>query len=124
MGRNGESGALGLAAARGGVEQGVGARFARFGTGGGTSNVASLPLRDRTDGDAQSRQSKISEFSARTKPAGFEKRRGVHTRKYHLSWVSGLILALSIVKKRGSAARDEQTTTEPTNATSVHNKPY
>ena len=52
MGRNGESGALGLAAARGGVELGVGARFARFGTGGGTSNVASEPLRDRTLGDA------------------------------------------------------------------------
>ena len=51
MGRNGES-AFGLAAARGGVELGVGARFARFGTGGGTSNVASEPLRDRTDGDA------------------------------------------------------------------------
>ena len=46
MGRNGESGALGLAAARGGVELGVGARFARFGTGVGTSNVASLPLFD------------------------------------------------------------------------------
>ena len=52
MGRNGESGALDLAAARGGVELGVGARFARFGTGTGTSNVASEPLRDRTDGDA------------------------------------------------------------------------
>ena len=52
MGRKCESGALGLAAARGGVELGVGARFARFGTGGGTSNVASEPLRDRTDGDA------------------------------------------------------------------------
>ena len=56
MGRNGESGALGLATARGGVELGVGARFARFGTGigigAGTSNVASEPLRDRTDGDA------------------------------------------------------------------------
>ena len=52
MGRNGESGALGLAAARGGVELGVGARFARFGTGAGTSNVASEPLRDRTLGDA------------------------------------------------------------------------
>ena len=51
MGRNGESGAVGLAAARGGVELGVGARFARFGTGG-TSNVASEPLRDRTLGDA------------------------------------------------------------------------
>ena len=42
---NGESGAFGLAAARGGVELGVGARFARFGTGigigAGTSNVAS-----------------------------------------------------------------------------------
>ena len=52
MGRNGES-AFGLAAARGGVELGVGARFARFGTGigAGTSNVASEPLRDRTDGD-------------------------------------------------------------------------
>ena len=45
IGRNGESGAFGLAAARGGVELGVGARFARFGTGTGTSNVASLPLR-------------------------------------------------------------------------------
>jgi len=52
MGRNGESGAIGLAAARGGVELGVGARFARFGTGAGTSNVASEPLRDRTEGDA------------------------------------------------------------------------
>ena len=52
MGRNGESGALGLGAARGGVELGVGARFARFGTGAGTSNVASEPLRDRTLGDA------------------------------------------------------------------------
>ena len=56
MGRNGESGALGLATARGGVELGVGARFARFGTGigigAGTSNVASEPLRDRTEGDA------------------------------------------------------------------------
>ena len=46
MGRNGESGALGTAAARGGVASaGVGARFARFGTGigigAGTSNVAS-----------------------------------------------------------------------------------
>ena len=51
MGRNGES-AFGLAAARGGVELGVGARFARLGTGAGTSNVASEPLRDRTDGDA------------------------------------------------------------------------
>jgi len=49
MGRNGESGAVGLAAARGGVELGVGARFARFGTGTGTSNVASDPLRDRTE---------------------------------------------------------------------------
>ena len=39
MGRNGESGAFGLAAARGGVC----ARFARFGTGTGTSNVASEP---------------------------------------------------------------------------------
>ena len=53
MGRNGESGAFGLAAARGGVASAgaVGARFARFGTGigsgAGTSNVASLPLRDR-----------------------------------------------------------------------------
>ena len=47
MGRNGEPGA-GLAVARGGVELGVGARFARFGTGAGTSNVASDPLRDRT----------------------------------------------------------------------------
>ena len=46
MGRNGEPGAFGLAAARGGVELGVGARFARFGTGAGTSNVASEPLRD------------------------------------------------------------------------------
>ena len=52
MGRNGESGAFGLEVARGGVELGVGARFARFGTGGGTSNVASEPLRDRTEGDA------------------------------------------------------------------------
>ena len=52
MGRNGESGALGTAAARGGVELGVGARFARFGTGAGTSNVASDPLRDRTESDA------------------------------------------------------------------------
>ena len=52
MGRNGEAGAFRLAAARGGVELGVGARFARFGTGGGTSNVASDPLRDRTEGDA------------------------------------------------------------------------
>ena len=52
IGRNGEAGAFGLAAARGGVELGVGARFARFGTGGGTSNVASEPLRDRTLGDA------------------------------------------------------------------------
>ena len=57
MGRNGESGAFGLAAARGGVASaGVGARFARLGTGigigAGTSNVASEPLRDRTDGDA------------------------------------------------------------------------
>ena len=52
MGRNGEAGAFGLAAVRGGVELGVDARFARFGTGAGTSNVASLPLRDRTDGDA------------------------------------------------------------------------
>ena len=53
MGRNGESGAFGLAAARGGVAAaGVGARFARFGTGAGTSNVASEPLRDRTEGDA------------------------------------------------------------------------
>ena len=50
MGRNGES-AFGLAAARGGVELGVGARFARLGTAG-TSNVASEPLRDRTEGDA------------------------------------------------------------------------
>ena len=48
IGRNGESGAFGLGAARGGVELGVGARFARFGTGTGTSNVASDPLRDRT----------------------------------------------------------------------------
>ena len=47
MGRNGEPGA-GLAVARGGVELGVGARFARFGTGAGTSNVASEPLRDRS----------------------------------------------------------------------------
>ena len=54
MGRNGEPGALGLEVARGGVELGVGARFARFGTGGGTSNVASEPLRDRTGGVAQS----------------------------------------------------------------------
>ena len=46
MGRNGESGAFGLAVARGGVELGVGARFARFGTGAGTSNVASEPLRE------------------------------------------------------------------------------
>ena len=46
MGRNGEPGAVGLAAARGGVELGVGARFARLGTAG-TSNVASEPLRDR-----------------------------------------------------------------------------
>ena len=50
IGRNGESGAFGLGAARGGVELGVGARFARFGTGigigAGTSNVASEPLRD------------------------------------------------------------------------------
>ena len=52
IGRNGESGVLGTAAARGGVELGVGARFARFGTGTGTSNVASEPLRDRTLGDA------------------------------------------------------------------------
>ena len=52
MGRNGEAGAFGLAVARGGVELGVGARFARFGTGTGTSNVASDPLRDRTEGDA------------------------------------------------------------------------
>ena len=52
MGRNGEPEAFGLAAARGGVELGVGARFARFGTGAGTSNVASEPLRDRTEGDA------------------------------------------------------------------------
>ena len=52
MGRNGEPEAFGLAAARGGVELGVGARFARFGNGAGTSNVASEPLRDRTDGDA------------------------------------------------------------------------
>ena len=57
MGRNGESGAFGLAAARGGVAAaGVGARFARFGTGigigAGTSNVASEPLRDRTLGEA------------------------------------------------------------------------
>ena len=60
MGRNGEPGAaFGLAAARGGepASKGVvGARFARFGTGigigAGTSNVASLPLRDRTLGDA------------------------------------------------------------------------
>ena len=51
MGRNGEP-AFGLAVARGGVELGVGARFARFGTGTGTSNVASEPLRDRTLGDA------------------------------------------------------------------------
>ena len=51
MGRNGEP-AFGLAVARGGVELGVGARFARFGTGTGTSNVASLPLRDRALGDA------------------------------------------------------------------------
>ena len=43
MGRNGESGAFGLAAARGGVKLGVGARFARFGNGTGTSNVASEP---------------------------------------------------------------------------------
>ena len=50
MGRNGEP-AFGLAVARGGVELGVGARFARFGTGTGTSNVASEPLRDRTLGD-------------------------------------------------------------------------
>ena len=54
MGRNGESGAFGLAAARGGVAAaGVGARFARFGTGigigAGTSNVASEPLRDRME---------------------------------------------------------------------------
>jgi len=49
IGRNGESG-LGLGAARGGV----GARFARLGTGTGTSNVASEPLRDRTGGVAQS----------------------------------------------------------------------
>jgi len=57
MGMNGESGALGLGAARGGVELGVGARFARFGTGigAGTSNVASEPLRDR---DEQTRQRK------------------------------------------------------------------
>ena len=55
MGRNGESGAFGLAAARGGVELGVGARIARFGTGicAGTSNVASDPLRDRTLGEAE-----------------------------------------------------------------------
>ena len=57
MGRNGEPGAFGLAAARGGVAStGVGARFARLGTGigigAGTSNVASEPLRDRTEGDA------------------------------------------------------------------------
>ena len=53
MGRNGESGALGTTAARGGVASaGVGARFARLGTGAGTSNVASEPLRDRTEGDA------------------------------------------------------------------------
>ena len=61
MGRNGESGAFGLAAARGGVAPaGVGARFARFGTGigigAGTSNVASEPLRDRTLGDAVPRR--------------------------------------------------------------------
>ena len=54
MGRNGESGAFSLGAARGGVELGVGARFARLGIGidAGTSNVASDPLRDRTLGDA------------------------------------------------------------------------
>ena len=56
MGRNGEPGAaFGLAAARGGEpasEGVVGARFARFGTGAGTSNVASEPLRDRTLGEA------------------------------------------------------------------------
>ena len=56
IGRNGELGALRLAAARGGVELGVGARFARLGNGigigAGTSNVASEPLRDRTLGDA------------------------------------------------------------------------
>ena len=60
-GSDGQSGELdgqerrigrGLAAAGGGVELGVGARFARFGTGVGTSNVASDPLRDRTLGDA------------------------------------------------------------------------
>ena len=51
-------------------------------------------------GPAQSRQSKISEFSARTKPAGFENRRRVHTRKYRPPRAFGLILALSIVKKR------------------------
>ena len=45
MGRNGEP-AFGLAVARGGVELGVGARFARLGTGAGTSNVASEPLRE------------------------------------------------------------------------------
>ena len=45
MGRNGEP-AFGLAVARGGVELGVGARFARSGTGAGTSNVASEPLRE------------------------------------------------------------------------------
>ena len=51
MGRNGEPGAFGLAAAGGGVELGVGARFARLGIGidAGTSNVASDPLRDRTE---------------------------------------------------------------------------
>ena len=63
MGRNGESGAFGLAAARGGVAAaGVGARLARLGTGigigAGTSNVASLPLRDRTLGEASAEPTK------------------------------------------------------------------
>ena len=93
MGRNGEPGAAGLAVARSGVELGVGARFARFGTGAGTSNVRMQV------GRAQGAKSKISEFSARTKPAG-ENRRRVHTRKYRPPRAFGLILALSIVKKR------------------------
>ena len=79
MGRNGESGAFGLAAARGGVAAaGVGARFARFGTGigigAGTSNVASEPLRDRTEGVAveESHVSVKSWIREALAQAGFE----------------------------------------------------
>ena len=75
MGRNGESGAFGLAAARGGEPAaGVGARFAR---------LALERIKIRSGGDKTRR---------------FENRRRVHTRKCHPPRVFGLIRALSIAK--------------------------